>query len=294
MLPPTVSVVVTAYNDAKYLHESLVSVLAQSIQDFELILVDDGSDDDLSEALAECQALGKRFIYLRQETAGDAAARNRGIAAARGQWIAFLDHQDCWLPDKLSRQLAAVTSNDAVGMVFCQYRKFGDRDGGRSHPAQSPSGWLLPEFLRRNVIGSLSTVLVRRSVVSGQDWFRQDLANSSEMELYYRIAEKAQIKFVPRILVEKRVHGSSDPSNLLETHREGALVANELANRLGDDADPQIHELVDARICQHLLGLAGAARHCGDRKLSRACYRQVMKIQPLRARARLGWLGSWV
>ncbi|MHC5063832.1 MAG: glycosyltransferase family 2 protein [Planctomycetota bacterium] len=294
MSPPTVSVVVTAFNEPKYLHESLISVLAQSSQDYELILVDDGSDEDLSEAIEECHALGERFIHLRQATAGDAIARNRGIAAARGRWIAFLDHDDCWLPDKLSRQLAAVTSNDEVGMVFCQFRKFGDRDGGKSYPEQSPSGWLLPEFLRRNVIGTLSTVLIRRSVIPGDEWFRQDLANASEVDLYYRVAEKAQIKFVPRILVEKRVHGRSNPADLLETHREGALVANELADRLGEGAGREVHELLDARICRHLLGLAEAARRSGDRRLSRDCYRQVMKIQPLRARATLGWLGSWV
>ena len=284
----------TAYNEPKYLHESLVSILAQSSQDFELIVVDDGSEVDLSEALEECRALGKRFIHLRQETAGDAVARNRGIAVAQGEWIAFLDHDDCWLPDKLSRQLAAITSNDEIGMVFCQFRKFGDRDGGKSYPEQSPSGWLLPELIRRSVIGTLSTVLIRRSLIPGDQWFRQDLANSSEIELYYRIAEQAQIKFVPRILVEKRIHGSGDSDDLLERHREGALVANELADRLGEGASREIHELLDARICRHLLGLAQAARRSGDRKLSRSCYRQVMKIQPLRARATFGWLGSWV
>lgn len=295
MSSPRVSVVVPADNAPKFLHEALISVIAQSSQDFELIVVDDGSDEDLSEAVEPCRALGERFVYLRQEKAGTAAARNLGIAESRGEWIAFLDHGDCWLPDKLTRQLGSIQSNDVVGMVFCQYRKFGKRRGGESCPERSPSGWLLPELLRHPLIQTLSTVMIRRSVIPEPSWFREDLTLANDIELYYRIAERAQIKFLPRILVEMRLHDDDDASSdLLGLHRESIVIANELAKRLGDEVSPEVAKLIEARICCHLMGLAKAARHAGDRQLIRASYRQVLEIQPLRPRAMYGWLRTWL
>ena len=286
--------IVPAYNAPRALNEALVSVIAQSSQDFELIVIDDGSEEDLSEAVEPCRKLGERFVHLRREKLGFASARNLGIAESRGEWIAFLESDDCWLPDKLTRQLGAVQSNDTVGMVFSQYRRIGGRDGGKSYPDRSPSGWLLPELLRRPLIESLSTVMIRRRVFPEADWFREDLAISSDIELYYRIAERTEIKFLPRILVEKRLHGDNSPPDQLSLHEESIWVTDELAERLGDDASPEVAKLIDARICRHLMGLAKAARGTGNRKLVRASYRQVLEIQPLRTRAMYGWLRSWM
>jgi glycosyltransferase involved in cell wall biosynthesis len=110
---PKISVVIPAFNAASFIRRTIDSVLAQTFTDFELIVVDDGSTDDTGRVVQSYGAAGANppapvVRYLRQANAGDGPARNAGIAAARGEWIAFLDHDDEWLPDKLARQMALL------------------------------------------------------------------------------------------------------------------------------------------------------------------------------------------
>src|SRR5262245_54923530 len=121
MPTPQVSVVIPSYNSARWLPETLSSALAQWGIDIEIIVVDDGSTDD-TEALVS-QFAGVR--YLRPVKAGVAAARNTGIRAALGRYIALLDSDDIWEPDKLQRQARILDQHDSVGLVFSNYRPFG-------------------------------------------------------------------------------------------------------------------------------------------------------------------------
>jgi len=103
-----VSVVIPAFNASRFIRRAIDSVLAQTYRDFELIVVDDGSTDDTGDVV---RSYGKEVRYIYQENAGDGPARNTGIEAARGQWIAFLDHDDEWLPRKLELQMALLDRN---------------------------------------------------------------------------------------------------------------------------------------------------------------------------------------
>jgi glycosyltransferase involved in cell wall biosynthesis len=115
---PTVSVVIPAYNAAKFIRRTIDSVLAQSYTDFELIVVDDGSADDTGKVV---QSYGSKVRYIRQANAGDGPTRNAGIAAAQGRWIAFLDHDDEWLSDKLKRQMTLLERNPDVRWCGANY-----------------------------------------------------------------------------------------------------------------------------------------------------------------------------
>ncbi|HEY1092631.1 MAG TPA: glycosyltransferase family A protein, partial [Burkholderiaceae bacterium] len=110
---PRVSVVIPSYNAEGFIAETLRSVLAQSFTDFEIIVVDDGSSDRTPEI---AEALGVRV--LRQANAGVCAARNRGLAEARGEFICFLDHDDYWYPDKLAAQIAEFERDPELGVVY--------------------------------------------------------------------------------------------------------------------------------------------------------------------------------
>ncbi|MBN1360267.1 MAG: glycosyltransferase [Sedimentisphaerales bacterium] len=103
-----ISVVIPAYNAERFIRRTIDSVLAQTYRDFELIVVDDGSTDDTREVV---ESYGSRVCYIYQKNAGDGPARNTGIAAAKGEWIAFLDHDDEWLPNKLELQVALLERN---------------------------------------------------------------------------------------------------------------------------------------------------------------------------------------
>src|SRR5690348_13004759 len=126
---PLVSAAITTYNRARYLPEAIESILAQTIRDLEIVVVDDGSTDDTDAVVAPY--LG-RVRYVRQANGGRAAARNAAVRLARGELIGFCDSDDRWLPDRLERQLQALESWPEVGMVHGQVELVDD--AGRALP----------------------------------------------------------------------------------------------------------------------------------------------------------------
>ena len=122
---PLVSVIIPAYNSGPYLAETIESALGQTYPHREIIVVDDGSTDDTGSRVAR---YGAAVTYIRQEPAGVGAARNRGLAAARGEYIALLDHDDLWEPDKLAVQVAVAARHPESGLIVCDGVEF---DGPR-------------------------------------------------------------------------------------------------------------------------------------------------------------------
>ena len=142
---PTVSVVIPTYNRAALLPRALESVIAQTFLDWEIVLVDDGSTDETESVAADyANRLGSRFIHLRQDNAGSSAARNRGIDAARGEFIAFLDSDDEYLPRKLERQIRLFELCPELGLVYSDYA-FIDSDGVRHESVFDTKGRLARE-----------------------------------------------------------------------------------------------------------------------------------------------------
>lgn len=121
-----VSVVVPAWNAAGWLAETLNSALAQTWRDVEVVVVDDGSTDETENVL---RRYGGRVRYFRQDNAGQGAARNRGAAESDGEFIAFLDSDDTWLPEKIEAQVALMRAEPAAALAFCNYNAFGDNAG---------------------------------------------------------------------------------------------------------------------------------------------------------------------
>lgn len=120
---PTVSVVIPTYNTAKYISEAIESVLAQTYKDFEIIVVDDGSTDNTKEVLQPCI---EQIRYIYQGNGGRASARNTGIKAARGRYVAFLDSDDMWTPGKLEKQVDIMEGNENIDFLFGDKQRFSD------------------------------------------------------------------------------------------------------------------------------------------------------------------------
>lgn len=119
-----VSVLIPVYNCSRYIGAAIESVLAQTFQDFEIIVIDDGSEDETA-SIVKCYE-GVRYVY--QEHAGVSAARNRALKEARGELVDFLDADDLILPEKLEKQIAYLDANPDCEIVFCQYQNFLDMD----------------------------------------------------------------------------------------------------------------------------------------------------------------------
>ena len=203
---PRVSVVIPTYNYARYVPEAIDSVLAQSFEELEVIVVDDGSTDQTAEIL---RAFGGQLHDIRQEHRGLSAARNTGIRAARGQYVAFLDSDDLWLPDKVSLQVARLDAKPEVGLVYGETLFFDDSSPAtltlHSHFAPHPSGRILSWLVRGNVIPS-PTPMVRRELFERVGLFDEMLSACEDWDMWIRIARVCEIAYVHRVLAKKRQH----------------------------------------------------------------------------------------
>ena len=207
-----VSVVIPIYNAERYLAASLASALAQTYPHVEILAVDDGSTDGSVERL---RAHGDRVVLLQQRNGGAAAARNRGVRHARGEWIAFLDADDCWAPTKLEQQLArcghlAWSHTDSV---FA-----GGVNDGRRDSALTPkhAGRVLPALVCGNFIGT-SSVLIRRQAFLEGGGFDESLRSIQDWDLWLRVAARHAIGYLDEPLVEYRVHAASTSRNTRRT-----------------------------------------------------------------------------
>lgn len=160
-----VSVVMPAYNAEKYIEEAIRSVLCQTWSDFELLVIDDGSQDATAEIVRRLADADSRITLLENaRNAGVSASRNRGVARARGQWIAFLDSDDLWREDKLEKQLAFLEAREDAALGYTA-SGFMDGEGRRyGYVMEAREVVTYRRLLRGNLI-SCSSVMVRRSVM---------------------------------------------------------------------------------------------------------------------------------
>ena len=181
---PLVSVIIPTFDRASWLGEAIASVLAQTYPHLELIVVDDGSHDATPEVV---QACGQALIYIRQAHAGVSAARNRGVAASRGAFIAFLDSDDLWLPRKIAAQVALLQQQPQA--QACYTDEIWIRHGVRVNPRQihqKHSGWLFEPSLPRCII-SPSSIMLRRTLWDQVGGFDESLPACEDYDLWLRL-----------------------------------------------------------------------------------------------------------
>jgi glycosyltransferase involved in cell wall biosynthesis len=218
-----ISVVIPAYNAAGFLPRCLGSVFAQTRRPDEVIVVDDGSTDDTA---AVASGLGAKVIGRRN--GGLSAARNTGIQGATGEWIALLDADDMWVPEKLERQAALVRPETVL--VYSGIRTFDDKGVRDELPAMDVA--TARKVLRyRNPI-TPSTALVRREMVLRDGGFREDIRSCEDWEMWVRLQRLGEFEAIPDMLTEYYVHAqglSQNPVGMLEAlHRilDTTLVAD--------------------------------------------------------------------
>jgi Glycosyl transferase family 2 len=195
---PTVSVIIPTYQRRELVKRAIASVFAQSYRDFEVIVVDDGSADRTSEALAP---LGARIRYRRQPNRGVAAARNAGIAIARGSIVAFLDSDDRWLPEHLAVLTGALARYpEAVLASTCPERLIGGRQGPESARLVEP----FPRMFFAVVPGYPSCVAVSRSALDAIGGFDERFPVAEDVDLWLRLAIRGRFVTVQRRTVVKQ------------------------------------------------------------------------------------------
>jgi glycosyltransferase involved in cell wall biosynthesis len=198
---PLVSVIVPTYNRWPLVSEAVESVLAQGFKDFELIVVNDGSTDETAHELA---SFGTRLRLVAQPRRGVAAARNIGVADAKGRYIAFLDSDDLWRPDKLAVQTAYMRQNPRF--EICQTEEIWLRSGVRvNHKKkhQKPSGDIFRQSLDLCLV-SPSAVMMTKDLFERLGGFDETLPVCEDYDLWLRIAVEHEVGLIPMALVVKR------------------------------------------------------------------------------------------
>ena len=222
--PPLVSVIIPTYNRAELVGEAVASVLAQTYHSVELIVVDDGSTDATARVLA---AQHPALRLVRQEHTGmPGQARNAGARLARGAYLAFLDSDDLWLPQKLELQVEAAATADGAVLQHTRERWLrAGRPVSQRTQRHRRRGDLFADSLRKCVIGP-STVLVQRTVFAAAGGFREDLQVAEDYELWLRLTVRHRVGYLDRELVIKRAgHGDqlSERFGQIELFRLRAL-----------------------------------------------------------------------
>jgi glycosyltransferase involved in cell wall biosynthesis len=212
---PRVTVLTTVYNGARYLEEAIDSIRAEEFQDFEHVIVDDGSTDATPQILARATARDSRIVLVRTETNhGIASAANRGLAIARGEYIARLDADDISLPGRLAREVAVLDAHPHVVLVSMNYESI-DAHGvviGRSH-RDHPSAVLAYLLNFSNSIGGHSQVMFRKSVIHAVGGYDETCRAGLDYDLWTRIVPHGRIVVLPELGMRYRVHGESITRN---------------------------------------------------------------------------------
>ena len=214
MSRPTVSVIVPTYNRANLLKRAIASVLNQRFEDFELIIVDDASPDNTPEVVENIDDWRIRYIRLKKNSGGP-VARNTGIKKARGRFIALLDDDDEWLPNRLELQIRKFEElGQKFGVVYGGFYYVSQQNGkilGKRVPEYR--GDIYNQLLKENFIGS-PTLLIRKKCFKKAGLFDPTLPSSQDWDMWLRIARYYKFDYVNKIIAKYYVHGRQISFNM--------------------------------------------------------------------------------
>lgn len=292
---PLVSIIIPAHNCERFIGEALASVVRQDYGNREIIVVDDGSSDSTA-------AIVKGFPEVRllaQPNAGPAAARNLGVRASSGKYLAFLDGDDIWLPGKLSSQMAYAESHPEHPIVFGQFAFWRRSADGQYPPPdemlkrpetwevpQPLSGWIYVDLLIDSVV-CIITALVHRSLYEEVGGFDESLRSGEDYDFWLRSAHRFRAHKLPQCLALYRLHGTGvtsipKPLNYAYLVLTRALETLGGSDRDGRSVDPVAMNARLAKICFQY-GLLHFRR--GDPRHARSAFLQSLRHSALKPRA---------
>ena len=263
---PKVSVVIPAYNAMLYLPSTLRSVLSQTYQDFEVIVVNDGSSDDVESWIFQIQ--DARVTLISQENQGLASARNTGIMQAQGEYIAFLDADDLWEPTKLEKQVRVLEENPEAGLVYT-WVAYIDQHGestGRVFKHEI-EGEVWQQLTEHNIVESGSVAMVRRSCFETVGLFDRNLGSYVEdWDMWLRMATHYPFKVVKEPLVYYRQISTSASRNWAGMVRSFELVIEKAFMT----APPELQYLKQRSYSSAYLCLAWKALQSSNQNITQA------------------------
>lgn len=248
---PIISVVIPAYNAEKTIKETINSVLNQTFQDWELIIINDGSSDQTGEIIQKI--IDSKIKLFSYQNAGVSISRNRGIAKASGEFIAFLDHDDLWTPDKLELQLQALQEHSNAALAY-SWTDHCDESGkvialGRHITMQ---GNIYENLLVDNFLDTASNPLIRKSALDEVGQFDPTINSSGEWDLWLRLASRYPFVGISKTQVFHRV-SSGAMSASIESHKKECLEVIERTFKQAPESIQHLKKASLANIYKYLL-----------------------------------------
>ena len=239
---PNVSVVIPTYNRAHLIGRAIKSVLDQTYQDFEIIVVDDDSTDNTEEVVKRFN--DSRIHYIRhKQNRGGAVARNTGIKAARGKYIAFQDSDDEWLPEKLEKQINCfVKYSDSIGAVYCLYYTQDDSLGymRKASSCDMRCGNVYNFLLNAWCPSITSSIILAVRIFEKTGMFDENLPSFQDYDLWIRVAQHYNFEFIDEPLVVVHKHSGSQVARDLEPRMKGLkLFLDKWGNAIKKEAGKQ-------------------------------------------------------
>lgn len=219
-----ITVVIPTYNRALTIERAVKSVITQTYKNLEIIIVDDASTDNTCDILNKLEIENNIHIIKHEQNMGGSVARNTGIYAAKGEYIAFLDSDDEWLPNKLSEQMKIIRKDKEVGMVYTNYYLV-DQDTNKimSLYTNKHINNVLYNLLFCNFIGSTSTILVKKDCMMKICGFDANLPSCQDWDIYIRIAHLYKIVGIDEPLIKYYIHNNS-----ITGSQEKSLMGHEI------------------------------------------------------------------
>ena len=287
---PAVSVVIATYNRANYLAETIDSVLSQSFQKFELIVVDDGSTDETRRVVAP---YGSRVRYLYQENRGPSAARNLGVRNASGRWISIQDSDDLCLPNHLETLYGYANKHPESGMVFAN----GSYLGGPAHDRKTiipaaksrrlaEQGVRLEDLFDKSIVRLQAALISKRCYddVGGHD---ESLRISMDLDLTFRLISRYPVAYLDEVVFSYRRHSGNISGNQELRLLENIRVIERLLDQNGEAEELLGKRRVAARLAYRYYRLAKGRWKTGERDKSREALREAIRLRPFYPKYRL-------
>lgn len=283
---PQVTVVIPTFNRADLIGQTLQSVAAQTFPDWECVVVDDGSTDNTRQVVESFAARDPRFRYAWQENASAAAARNRGVELATGEFIAFVDSDDLWPPDRLAWQVEALRNDPEAVLAYGNTFVFRNGDttkGGlyMGYVTDKPAGWAFEKLI---VCSSIYSPLVRASAIRKLGGFDLSLPSAEDWDTWLALSKVGKLVFDPRVALYYRAHEGNKSGNTLRNYTCATRVVRKhlaglpLPTRLRlRRANRKYFRRV---YTEKLLRAAHDASLSGDWPLARRHWRAVIKLNP--------------
>ena len=292
---PRVSILLTCYNHVRFLPAAYESIRNQTFKDYEIIAIDDGSTDGTREWLVQQSHVQ---TILNERNLGTYASLNVALKNASGEFIAILNDDDLWAPEKLEKQVALMDSHEDIGLVHTD-GWFIDGDGNKQEG--SPLGFEFPRFETGDILLGLvyqnkiiaSAALARRDCFEKLGGFNEKFFGSGDWEMWFRIAEKWKVGFVREPLTFYRVHGGNASHKLERIWQDDQMLREWIAKELEAVEAKRFPENDLRRAKAHNYACLGTVKALnGDPAAGRRAYAKSIQLAPERVKSYLRYVAT--